>query len=49
MVVSLLNPQSISTVQCIVCKKRRNACCKISCYFFSFIPIHFNHIYLANL
>jgi hypothetical protein len=25
------------------------ACCKISRYFFSFIPIHFNHIYLANL
>jgi hypothetical protein len=40
MVVSLLSPQSISTVQCIVCKKGEGgvACCQISRYFFSFIP-----------
>ena len=30
-------------------QNRGVACCKILHYFFSFIPIHFNHIYLANL
>ena len=30
-------------------QKRGVACCKILHYFFSFISLHFNHIYLANL